>query len=129
MSKCRYNPNEVASLDRLRRTDLRTFIELCEKAGYISIAYDFYSTRRDEKDLMHAVEIALKLTELSRESKIDLVKRLKSSYQSGLREAVPSRGLGGDWADAYSQDSADRRRKDYSDKLKKISDIEKELGL
>lgn len=125
----KYDPDEAISLDRLRKVDSRTFIQLCEKAGYLSVAYDFYSRKPGDKDLEHAVEIAKRLSNLPRERKIDLVRRLRESYQRGRTEAIPSRGLGGDWADAYSQSSADARRSECQEKISMLNLVEQQLGL
>lgn len=129
MSNVKYDPNEAVSLDKLRRADSRDFIQLCEKAGYLSVAYDFYSKKPGDKDLEHAVELAKRLDDLPRERKIDLVKRLRRSYQRGKAEAVPNRGLGGEWAEAYSQASDYARRSEYQEKISMLNLVEQQLGL
>lgn len=119
---------EKVTLTKLLTADSRAYIELCEKAGFLSTAFYFYSKQPNEKDLEHALGIATQLKGISSKTITSILEKLEKEYKRRLD--LPSFVTGrGSWGDAYAYISYQERQKEYKGKLNNLPNLAAGFGL
>jgi len=119
---------EKVTLNKLLTADPRAYIGLCEKAGFLSTAFYYYSKQHSEGDLGHALKIAEQLEGISPKTITTIIERLEKEYKRMLD--IPSGATGrGSWGDAYSEIGYQDTQKEYRGKLQNLPNLAAKFGL